>query len=235
MSHATIGPDRVPPTSAPVVPTALATAALKPRLRGWLHAVTFPLAAVAGLVLVTFAPTVTGRAAAAVFTLCAMLLFGVSALYHRGTWDVRGHAVLRRLDHSNIFLLIAGTYTPFALLLLDRRQATILLVTVWGGALLGVMFRVFWVGAPRWLYTPIYIALGWTAVFWLGDFRNSGGDATLVLLLAGGLFYSLGGVVYALKRPDPSPTWFGFHEIFHACTIAGFACHYIGISLITFG
>lgn len=207
----------------------------KPALRGWLHTITFPMAAVAGLVLVTFAPTVTGRIAAAIFTLTAMLLFGVSALYHRGTWGGRGMAILRRLDHSNIFLLIAGTYTPFALLLLDREQATILLGTVWGGALLGVAFRVFWVGAPRWLYTPIYLALGWTAVFWLGDFHRAGGTAVVVLLLCGGLMYSLGGLVYGLKRPNPSPKWFGFHEIFHAFTIAGFICHYIGISLLTYG
>jgi hemolysin III len=216
-------------------PSTIAGAPVKPRLRGWLHAITFPAATIAGLALVTFAPTVTGRVAAAIFTLSAMLLFGVSALYHRGTWRSRGQAILRRLDHSNIFLLIAGTYTPFALLLLDRRQAVILLCTVWGGALLGVAFRVFWVGAPRWLYTPIYIALGWTAIFWLGDFERAGGTAVLVLLLAGGLMYSLGGLVYGLKKPNLSPTWFGFHEIFHAFTVAGFVCHYVGISLITYG
>jgi hemolysin III len=223
-----------PATLRPPASTTPVSHTVKPKLRGWLHAVTFPLAAVAGLVLVTFAPTVLGRVSAAIFTLTAMLLFGVSALYHRGTWQARGTAILRRLDHSNIFLLIAGTYTPFALLLLDRKQALILLCTVWGGALLGVAFRVFWVGAPRWLYTPIYLALGWTAVFWLGDFQRAGGTAVLVLLLAGGLMYSLGGLVYGLKKPNPSPAWFGFHEIFHAGTIAGFVCHYIGISLFIY-
>ena len=229
-------PDTVRPpasSSVPAGPTA-PTAPIKPKLRGWLHAVTFPIAAIAGLVLVTFAPTVTGRVAAAVFTLTAMQLFGVSALYHRGSWRARGTAILRRLDHSNIFLLIAGTYTPFALLLLDREQAIILLCTVWGGALLGVAFRVFWVGAPRWLYTPIYLALGWTAVFWFGDFQRSGGTAVVALLIAGGLMYSLGGLVYGLKRPNLWPKWFGFHEIFHALTIAGFICHYVAISLITY-
>jgi len=230
-------PETVRPPAPSSVPTASTppTASIKPKLRGWLHAVTFPLAAIAGLVLVTFAPTVTGRVAAAIFTLTAMLLFGVSALYHRGTWRARGMAILRRLDHSSIFLLIAGTYTPFALLLLDRKQSVILLCMVWGGALLGVAFRVFWVGAPRWLYTPIYLAHGWTAVFWLGDFQRVGGTAVVVLLLAGGLLYSLGGLVYGLKKPNLSPKWFGFHEIFHAFTIAGFVCHYVGISLITYG
>ncbi len=244
MSHASRQPGTIPAAAPSSVPPTLSTmpagsiapeGSMKPKLRGWLHAVTFPMASIAGLVLVTFAPTVTARVAAAIFTLTAMLLFGVSALYHRGTWRARGTAILRRLDHSNIFLLIAGTYTPFALLLLDREQAVILLCTVWGGALLGVAFRVFWVGAPRWLYTPIYLALGWTAVFWLGDFYRVGGPAVVVLLMAGGLMYSLGGLVYGLKRPNPSPRWFGFHEIFHAFTIAGFICHYIGISLVTYG
>lgn len=226
---------RPPASSSDPAGSTLPVASTKPKLRGWLHAVTFPMAAIAGLVLVTFAPTVTARVAGAIFTLTAMLLFGVSALYHRGTWHARGMAILRRLDHSNIFLLIAGTYTPFALLLLDRGQAIILLCTVWGGALLGVAFRVFWVGAPRWLYTPIYLALGWTAVFWFGDFHRVGGTAVIVLLMTGGLMYSLGGLVYGLKKPNPSPKWFGFHEIFHALTIAGFICHYIGISLLTYG
>lgn len=151
MSQASRQPCTVPApasSSGSPVPPTLPNGSIKPKLRGWLHAVTFPMAAIAGLVLVTFAPTVTARVAAAIFTLTAMLLFGVSALYHRGTWGARGMAILRRLDHSNIFLLIAGTYTPFALLLLNREQAVVLLCTVWGGALLGVAFRVFWVRRP---------------------------------------------------------------------------------------
>jgi hemolysin III len=211
-----------------------ALAPLKPKLRGWLHAGTFPLATAAGIVLICLAPTTAGRWAAAVYTAAAMLLFGISALYHRFYWSATGEAVLRRLDHSNIFLLIAGTYTPFGLLLLHGTDRILLLATVWGGALIGVLFRVFWVRAPRWLYTPIYLAVGWVAVFWLRDFYHLGGAAVVTLIAVGGGLYSLGAVVYGLKRPDPSPRWFGFHEIFHACTVAAFVTHYIAISLVTY-
>src|SRR5918996_341831 len=211
-----------------------AVAAMKPKLRGWLHAGTFPLAVAAGITLVVFAPTPTAKVTTAVFTLTAALLFGVSALYHRGRWSPRSHAVLRRLDHANIFLIIAGTYTPFTILLLDRRDAQVLLTLVWLGALAGVAFRVLWVGAPRWLYVPVYIALGWAAAFWLGDFAAAAGPAVLTLILVGGGLYSLGGLVYGIKRPNPSPRWFGFHEVFHTLTIAAFAAHYIGVSVAAY-
>jgi hemolysin III len=207
---------------------------LKPKLRGWLHAGTFPLATAAGIVLICLAPTGQARWAAAVYTLAAMLLFGISALYHRFHWSPSGEAVLRRLDHSNIFLLIAGTYTPFGILLLDGTDRIVLLSLVWGGAVLGVLFRIFWVRAPRWLYTPIYLALGWVAIFWMGDFYRLGGAAIVTLIAVGGGLYSLGAVVYGLKRPDPSPSWFGFHEIFHTCTVAAFVVHYIAVSLATY-
>jgi len=209
-------------------------APLKPLLRGWLHAGTSPLAVAAGLVLIVAAPSATPRIAALVFTVAASLLFGVSALYHRGRWRPSTAVLLRRMDHSNIFLMIAGTYTPFGVLLLTGTNRVVLLVAVWGGALLGVLFRVFWVRAPRWLYTPIYLALGWAAVFWMPDFYRIGGAAVVVLLAAGGLFYSAGAIVYALKKPKPSPRWFGFHEVFHACTVAAFVVHYIAVSLITY-
>lgn len=199
-----------------------------------MHAVAFPTVTVAGLALVTLAPTLAGRAAAAVYTLSAMLLFGVSALYHRGSWLDRGSAILRRLDHANIFLLIAGTYTPYAVLLLPRTSAIVLLSIVWVGAVLGLTFRVFWLSAPRWLYVLLYVVLGWTAVFWLDDFLRNGGAAPVVLMLTGGLAYSLGAVVYGLRRPDPWPTVFGFHEVFHACTVVGFACQYVGISVLIY-
>jgi hemolysin III len=211
-----------------------AIADVKPKLRGWLHAITAPLALAGGIVLVVLSPDTTTRIGSAVFAGTALLLFGVSAVYHRGTWSPRVWAFLRRFDHANIFLLIAGSYTPFTLLLLDDPQRTVLLVTVWTGAILGVLFRVFWTGAPRWLYTPIYIALGWAAVFFIGDFAASGGAAVLTLLVVGGALYTLGGIVYGLKRPDPSPRWFGFHEVFHTLTIAAFITHYIGVSLATY-
>jgi hemolysin III len=212
-----------------------AVTAAKPRLRGWLHAGTFPVAIVAGLLLVALAPTRDGRIAGAIYTLTAALLFGISALYHRGEWSPRVHGVLRRFDHANIFLIIAGTYTPFTIMLLDGRNATILLLLVWLGALIGIAFRVLWVGAPRWSYVPVYIALGWAAMFWLPSFASRGGAAVLVLIIVGGLAYSAGAIIYGLKRPNPSPRWFGFHEIFHACTLAGFLAHHIGVWLAAFG
>ena len=150
---------------------------INPHLRGWLHLGAFPLSLVAGIVLVALAPTMPTRVAAAVFAVTSTMLFGSSALFHRGHWGPRWHGVLRRLDHSTIFLLIAGTYTPFAITLLDDRNAKILLALVWGGALLGIAFRIFWIGAPRWLYLPVYIALGWAAIFWLGDFAETAGPA----------------------------------------------------------
>jgi hemolysin III len=211
-----------------------AIAVVKPKLRGWLHAATTPLALAAGIVLIALAPTAPSRASAAVFAVTAFLLFGTSAVYHRGTWSPKVRMLLKRLDHSNIFLIIAGTYTPFAILLLPRNEARTLLLVIWGGAIGGMLFRIFWVSAPRWLYTPIYVALGWVAVIYLPDFLNRGGVAVLVLIIVGGALYSLGALVYGLKRPDPSPRWFGFHEIFHTCTVVAFVVHYIAVSLAVY-
>jgi hemolysin III len=211
-----------------------AVAAVKPHLRGWLHAGTFPLAVAAGIVLVVLADGTRAVVATAVYATTAALLFGVSALYHRGNWSPPAERLLKRLDHSNIFLIIAGTYTPFSLLLLDEQSGRTLLWMVWAGALAGIAFRVFWVGAPRWLYTPVYIALGWVAVFYLRDILETGGVAVVVLLAVGGILYSAGGIVYALKRPNPSPRWFGFHEVFHALTLGAFVTHYIAVSIATY-
>jgi len=207
---------------------------IKPHLRGWLHLAAFPLSVVAGIVLVSLSPTADTRIATAVFAVTSSLLFGVSALYHRRTWSPRWDGLLRRLDHSNIFLLIAGTYTPFSITLLSSRNAQILLGLVWGGALVGIAFRVLWIGAPRWLYLPVYIALGWAAVFWLGDFLHAAGPAAFTLIVLGGCLYSVGGLVYGLKRPNPAPQWFGFHEVFHSLTIAAFVVHYVGISMVVY-
>jgi hemolysin III len=207
---------------------------MKPRLRGWLHLITLPVAVVAGIVLVSLSPDTESRIATAVFALCSSTLFGVSALYHRGHWGERGEAVLRRLDHSSIFLLIAGTYTPFALMLLRGGSGALLLILVWAGALIGIGFRLFWIGAPKWLYLPVYIALGWSAIFWLGDFASAAGPAVLTLIIVGGALYSLGGLIYGLKRPNPAPQWFGFHEVFHSFTIAAFAVHYVGVSMVVY-
>jgi hemolysin III len=148
---------------------------------------------------------------------------------------------MRRFDHSNIFLLIACSYTPFSLLLLESTERVLLLSVVWTGAVLGVAFRVFWTHAPRWLYTPIYIALGWAAVFFIPDFADGAqrfgvgiGTAVIVLVIVGGALYTLGGLVYGIKRPDPWPQWFGFHEVFHTFTILAFVAHYVGVSLATY-
>jgi hemolysin III len=207
---------------------------VRPQMRGWLHAATLPLSLAAGVVLVALSPTTEIRIASAIFCVSATMVFGISAIYHTRTWEPRARGVLKRLDHATIFLLIAGTYTPFTLLLLDDRNATILLSVVWVGALLGVGFRVLWVGAPRWLYVPVYVALGWAAAFWLGDFAAAAGPTVLTLILVGGVLYSIGGLVYGLKRPNPSPRWFGFHEVFHTLTIAAFAAHYVGVSLAAY-
>lgn len=207
---------------------------LKPHLRGWLHVGIFPLAVVAGIVLVVLSPNETTRIGSAIFSVSAILLFGGSAIMHRGRWSRRVDDALRRFDHANIFLLIAGTYTPFTLLLLEGTNERILLSVVWAGALIGIAFRVLWLGAPRWAYVPVYIALGWAAAFFFPDFADSAQPAVLTLMLAGGGLYSIGGLVYGLRRPDPAPRWFGFHEIFHSLTILAFIMHYVGISIATY-
>ncbi|MEJ3404648.1 hemolysin III family protein [Rathayibacter sp. YIM 133350] len=204
---------------------------IKPTWRGWIHAATFPLALAAGIVLICLADGTAAKWASAVFMATSLLLFGNSALYHRFDWKPRTKVVLKRIDHANIFLLIAGTYTPLAILALPPQKGTLLLVLVWAGAIIGIGFRVFWINAPRWLYVPIYIALGWAAVMYLGDLLNANA-AMMVLVIVGGVLYTGGAVVYALKRPNPWPGRFGFHEIFHACTLIAFLCHWTATLLI---
>ena len=210
------------------------TAATKPRLRGWLHAGMFPVSLAAGIVLVALAPPGEARIAAAVFSIAAVLLFGTSALFHRGDWSPRVKNVLRRMDHANIFLIIAGSYTPFAMLGLPEDQGQLLMTIVWSGALLGVFFRVFWMGAPRWLYTTLYLVVGWIAVFFLPELIDGVGVAAVVLIIVGGGLYTLGAIVYGLKWPNPWHGWFGFHEVFHALTIAAFTVHYIAVSMVVY-
>ncbi|MFI1439172.1 PAQR family membrane homeostasis protein TrhA [Streptomyces fructofermentans] len=238
---------RAPAASSPAAPTGRpaagreagspeggeerAATAPKPRMRGWLHAGVFPLSLVGGVILIAVSRSSAAAAACSVYAVSACLLFGTSAVYHRGTWGPRGEAVLRRLDHASIFLIIAGTCTPLAVLLIPSDQRSLLLWIVWTGALTGIAFRVLWVTAPRWLYTPCYLVLGWAPVCYLPDFLHAGGAAVLVLIVAGGLLYSAGAVVYALKRPDPLPAWFGFHEVFHALTVTAFTTHYTAILL----
>ncbi len=218
-----------------------AIAEVKPKLRGWLHLATTPLILAAGIVLIVLSPTAETRIGSTTYVVSALLLFGVSAIYHRGTWSPRVWRILNRFDHSNIFLLIAGSYTPFSVILLEGTTQVVMLSVVWGGALLGVAFKLFWPSAPRWASAPIYIALGWAAIFFIPAFLDGAlalgvgiGVATFVLILVGGALYTFGGVVYGLQWPDPSPRWFGFHEVFHSFTILAFVAHYVGVSLATY-
>jgi hemolysin III len=207
---------------------------IKPKWRGWIHAVTAPLAFVAGLLLVLLAPTTGLKIASAVYAFTGVLLFGVSAVYHRGNWSPGVKIVLKRLDHTNIMLVIAGSYTPLAWALLDRPEAVLLLWVIWSGAVLGVLFRLLWTHAPRWLYVPIYIALGCGALFYLPDFFAANAAAAL-LICVGGALYIAGAVFYALKKPNFSYEHFGFHELFHAFTVFAFAAHYIAIAIAVLG
>ena len=206
----------------------------KPKLRGIVHLVMSPLSLVAGLILITLANEQRGRITLGIFTLTAVTLFTCSALYHRVAWNDRNKAIWRRIDHSNISILIAGTYTPFAVYLLEPSQTKVLLALAWGGAILSSLLRIFWLSAPRWLYVSGYIALGWAAVFYMPAFLESAGVLIFVLILVGGVLYSAGGVIYALKKPNFSINWFGFHELFHAMTAAAFICHFIAAILTVF-
>ena len=206
----------------------------KPKLRGIVHLVMSPLSLVAGLILITLANELRGRITLGIFTLTAVTLFTCSALYHRVAWNDKNKALWRRIDHSNISILIAGTYTPFAVYLLQPSQTKTLLIVAWGGAILISLLRIFWLSAPRWLYVAGYISLGWAAVFYMPAFFNSGGVAIFILILTGGLLYSAGGVIYALKKPNFSISWFGFHELFHALTAAAFICHFVAAILTVF-
>lgn len=202
-----------------------------PTWRGWIHAGTIPIAIALGIVLVTLADGWFAKLMSGVFFASSLLLFGGSALYHRFNWSPRVKLALKRLDHANIFLLIAGTYTPISTLALPFPKSTILITLVWAGALIGIAFRIFWIGAPRWLYVPLYLLLGWAALMYVGDLFAAA-PASMVLVFVGGGFYTLGAVVYAMKRPNPWPRHFGFHEIFHACTLLAFLCHWTAVLLV---
>jgi len=206
-------------------------AELKPTWRGWIHAGTFPLTVVAGVVLLVLAKGAAATWSSLVFVVSSLLLFGVSALYHRIAWKPRSKLLLKRFDHANIFLLIAGSYTPITVLALPPQKATLLLVLIWAGALCGIAFRMFWIGAPRWLYVPLYLAMGWGALAFIVDFFEANA-LMMTLILVGGLCYSVGAVVYGLKKPNPVPGVFGFHEVFHTLTVVAFLCHWVAILLI---
>ncbi len=208
-----------------------ASVELKPTWRGWIHAGVFPIALIAGVVLILVADGGAAKWSAAVFMATSLLLFGNSALYHRFDWGPRTRIVLKRIDHANILLLIAGTYTPIATLALPPGKGTLLLTVVWAGTLVGILFRVFWINAPRWLYVALYLALGWAAVMYMADLLAAN-VAMMMLVVVGGLLYTGGAIVYAMKKPNPWPGRFGFHEIFHVCTVLAFLCHWFACLLI---
>ncbi len=197
--------------------------AKKPKLRGWIHFIAAPLSLAASIVLVVLAPTTSLKWATSVYLAASFILFSVSAAYHLFYWNPPMTKLLRRMDHSNIFLLIAGTYTPIAVGVLQPPSRDILLTVVWVGAFLGIAINMLWLSAPRWLTTLIYVALGWTAVWYLPELWVKGGPVLVWLIFAGGVLYTLGALAYALKKPDPWPNWFGFHEIFHLFTVLAWA------------
>ena len=207
-------------------------------MRGVIHFWSFIVSVATGATLIAVAAsTVSATAgwATAVYGATVLGLFGVSALYHLRWWvSLTVRAWMKRLDHSMIFLFIAGTYTPFSLLAMPQPTGYIVLSIVWGGAVLGVTLKLLWPHAPRWLGTPIYIALGWVAIFVLPDLLHHAGVAALVLILVGGAFYTLGAVFYATRWPNPWPKVFGHHEFFHAATVLAAASHYIAIWLVLY-
>ncbi|GAA4470950.1 hemolysin III family protein [Rhodococcus olei] len=210
-------------------------APVKPRLRGWIHLWAFGVAVVAGAVLVACSATVSTQAAVAtaIYSATVCGVFGVSAAYHRVHWPTaRARTWMKRADHSMIFLFIAGSYTPFALLAMPAGTGRRLLAVVWAGALAGVALKMLWPTAPRWVGVPLYLLLGWAIVPVAGDLVQQVGWAPLVLLAVGGVLYSVGGVLYAARWPDPWPATFGHHEFFHAGTVVAALCHYVAVWLV---
>ncbi|WP_250646088.1 PAQR family membrane homeostasis protein TrhA [Microbacterium tenebrionis] len=226
--------DAVPVPELPLLKAASADAEveIKPTWRGGPPAGTLPVAIAAGIVLIVLAQGAPAKWAAAVFMASSLLLFGNSALYHRINWKPKTKLILKRIDHANILLLIAGTYTPLAVNALVPEKGVLLLCLVWGGAILGILFRVFWIGAPRWLYVALYLVLGWAAVMYMVDLVIAN-VAMMVLVCVGGVLYTLGAVAYALKKPNIWPGHFGFHELFHLCTVLAFLCHWTACLLIS--
>ena len=212
-------------------PIGVAPRPVKPRLRGVSHRWAFLASLFAGAALLFVAPSKRAIAAAMVYAISRSALFGVSALYHGVTWSVPARRWMRRLDHSMIFLLIAGTYTPFGVLVLSGTLAVVVLAVVWGGALLGMALNMVWIDAPKWFSAIVYISLGWVAVMAFPELISHLGATATGLPVLGGVLYSAGAAVYALRRPNPAPAVFGYHEVFHALVIAAAIAHYTVIAL----
>ena len=201
-----------------------------PKLRGWFHLGATPAVIIASLVLFILSKS-SLKLSVALYSITAIMLFSVSAIYHRVPWSPAKKVMWRRWDHANINLLIAGSYTPFAVALLEGRDRVTLLIVVWVGALAGVALRVFWVGAPRWLYVANYLLLGWVAVIYTPQLYREGGLWVLLPILIGGLFYSVGAIFYALKKPSRYAKYFGFHELFHIFVLAAWISQYVAVSM----
>jgi hemolysin III len=206
-----------------------APARVKPRLRGVFHEAGFYLAAVLAVPLVATAAPGSPRAGAIVFAASLVCCFGASALYHRPTWQPATRSWLATLDQTGVYLLIAGTYTPVCLLVLSSGWRNVLLVIVWSGACGAILLRLIWARRPKWLGAVIGLALGWVAAVAFSQLLKIATPG-LVLLVAGGVFYSVGAIVYARRRPDPAPQVFGYHELFHVLTLAAAGCHYVAIA-----
>ena len=202
----------------------------KPSFRGWSHIVAFVAAITLCPILISGSDQ--GRALAAFYSLAVVALFGVSSLYHGFSWSARAHDLLRRLDHATIFVTIAATYTPISWYLLPRSAAVTVLLAVWIGALLGVLVMIFWPTAPQITLITLFIIVGWSALMVIHEFWIALSTSGFTLLLLGGVFHTIGAIVYGLKKPDPWPTVFGFHEFFHFCVICGIASHYALIAFI---
>jgi hemolysin III len=227
--------ERISPLNGEIAgATAETAAAAKPRLRGWLHTAMAPVVLAAGIVLVAHATTTTARLTSVVYTACGLILFTTSATFHRGHWSTTATSRLRRADHGNIYLLIAGTYTPIVALGLVGFARSALLWEIWIAGSLGVAGQWLWSGAPRALYTILYVVIGWSLAPAFGELIHHAGVTVFTLLLSGGVIYTAGAVIYGLKRPNPAPGWFGFHELFHSCTIAAWTCQYLAISILSY-
>jgi hemolysin III len=214
------------------MPGADAAPLVKPRLRGVSHEIAAFVFPVFGIALIVAAPTTADRWACAVYTVGVTAMYSTSACYHRGRWSEPARLRMRRLDHAMIMVAIAATYTPFAVAALDTRGAAILLAVIWSLAFAGAAVQVLWIHAPRWLGGVLYVAIGWTALAYVPWLWRELGVVTCLLLLMGGIVYSLGAVVYATRKPDPAPATFGYHEIFHALVIAAGAIFYIAIARV---
>lgn len=203
-------------------------AAIPPKLRGWFHLGATPAVFIASLVLFILSKE-SLKFAVALYSITTIMLFSVSAVYHRVPWSPTKKKMWRKWDHANINLLIAGSYTPFAVALLEPRDRNILLAVVWIGALAGVAIRVFWLSAPRWLYVANYLALGWVAIFYTPKLYDRGGLWVILPIIFGGVLYSVGAIFYALKRPGRAAKYFGFHELFHIFVLAAWISQYVAV------